>query len=53
MQLNIGDAKKRWAHVVAAVERGEEVVLARNGRPVVKIVGYPTLKAKQPVPKRR
>lgn len=38
MQFNMGDAKKHSAYLVAAVERGEEVTLARNGKPVAKIV---------------
>ncbi|MCK9388004.1 MAG: type II toxin-antitoxin system prevent-host-death family antitoxin [Sulfuritalea sp.] len=38
MQFNMGDARKHWAYLVAAVERGEEVILARNGKPVAKIV---------------
>lgn len=38
MQFNIGAARKHWDYLVAAVERGEEVVLARNGKPVAKIV---------------
>lgn len=38
MQFNMGDARKHWTYLVAAVERGEEVILARNGKPVAKIV---------------
>lgn len=34
----MGDARKRWDYLVAAVERGVEVILARNGKPVAKIV---------------
>lgn len=46
MQLNIGDAGKHWTSLVAAVERGEEVILARNGKPVAKIVRHETPKVK-------
>lgn len=32
------DAKTRLSELVAAAERGEEVVLARNGQPAARIV---------------
>ena len=38
IQMNIGEAKTRLSELVAATERGEEVVLARAGRPVAKLV---------------
>ena len=38
IQMNIGEAKTRLSELVAATERGEEVVLARAGRPAVKLV---------------
>lgn len=40
MQVNMLEAKNRLSALVAAVERGEEVVLARNGVPVARIVPY-------------
>lgn len=48
MQFNIGDARKHWAHLVAAAERGEDVILARNGKPVARIVRLQTAKVKHP-----
>lgn len=48
MQFNIGDARRRWAYLVAAVERGEEVILARDGKPVAKIIRYQAPKVKPP-----
>ena len=48
MQFNIGDARKQWACLVAAAERGGEVILARNGKPVAKIVRLQTPKVKPP-----
>ena len=36
-QVNIGEAKTRLSELVAAVERGEEVTLARAGVPVVRL----------------
>ncbi len=32
------DAKTRLSELVAAAERGEEVVIARNGEPAVRLV---------------
>ncbi len=45
-QVNIYEAKTQLSRLVAAVERGEEVVIARAGRPVVKLVSLsPGLRA--------
>jgi prevent-host-death family protein len=38
MQVNMLDAKTRLSELVAAAERGEEVVIARSGRPAVRLV---------------
>lgn len=38
MQMNIAEAKAKLSELVAAAERGEEVILARAGQPVVRIV---------------
>ena len=38
MQLNIGEAKSRLSELVAASVRGEDVILAKAGRPVARIV---------------
>lgn len=38
MQVNMHDAKTRLSELVAAAERGEEVLIARNGRPAVRLV---------------
>ena len=38
MQMNIAEAKAKLSELVAAAERGEEVVLARGGHPVARIV---------------
>ena len=37
--VNIGEAKTRLSELVAASLRGEEVILARAGVPVARIVG--------------
>jgi prevent-host-death family protein len=38
--LNIHEAKTQFSRVLAAVERGEEVVIARAGKPVAKVVPF-------------
>ena len=48
MQVNMLEAKNRLSSLVAAVERGEEVLLARNGVPVAKIVPYERALVKPP-----
>lgn len=41
IHVNIGEAKTRLSQLVAASLEGEEVVLARAGKPVAKIVPLP------------
>ena len=36
--VNVQEAKTRLSQLLAAAERGEEVVIARGGRPVVRLV---------------
>ena len=38
MQMNISEAKAKLSELVAAVERGEEVIIARGGHPVARLV---------------
>jgi prevent-host-death family protein len=38
MQVNMHDAKTQLSELVAAAERGEEVVIARNGTPAARLV---------------
>jgi prevent-host-death family protein len=38
MQVNMHDAKTKLSELVAAVERGEEVIIARNGTPAARLV---------------
>jgi prevent-host-death family protein len=40
MQVNMLEAKNRLSSLIGAVERDEEVIIARNGIPVAKIVKY-------------
>jgi prevent-host-death family protein len=48
MQVNMHDAKSRLSELVAAAERGEEVVIARDGVPAVRIAaiakGHPPVR---------
>lgn len=37
MQVNMHDAKSRLSELVAAAEAGEEVVIARSGKPAVRL----------------
>jgi len=37
IHVNIGEAKTRLSELIAASERGEEVVIARAGKPVVRL----------------
>jgi prevent-host-death family protein len=38
MEVNMHDAKTKLSELVAAAERGEEVVIARNGVPAARLV---------------
>jgi len=37
MQVNVHDAKTRLSELIAAAERGEDIVIARNGVPAVRM----------------
>jgi len=38
MQVNMHDAKTRLSELVAAAERGEDVIIARNGTPAARLL---------------
>jgi prevent-host-death family protein len=42
MQVNMHDAKTRLSELVAAAERGEEVIIARGGMAVARLVAVTT-----------
>jgi prevent-host-death family protein len=48
MQVNMLEAKNALSRLVAAAERGEDVILARDGKPVAKIVRYQSPKVNPP-----
>ena len=37
-QVNIHEAKTQFSRLIAAVEQGEEIVIARYGQPIARIV---------------
>lgn len=39
-RVDVQEAQTRLSQLVAAAERGEEVVIARGGRPVVRLVPF-------------
>ena len=38
--VNVREAKTNLSRLLAQVEAGEDVVIARNGKPVARLVGY-------------
>jgi prevent-host-death family protein len=40
-QVNVHEAKTQLSKLLARVERGQEVVIARDGEPVAKLVPFP------------
>ncbi len=38
MQMNIAEAKAKLSELIAAAERGEEVLIARGGKAIVRLV---------------
>ncbi|MCF8486852.1 MAG: type II toxin-antitoxin system prevent-host-death family antitoxin [Rhodobacteraceae bacterium] len=38
MKMNVAEAKARLSELIAAAERGEEVIIARGGVPVVRLI---------------
>lgn len=48
MLTNIHEAKTNLSKLIAAAEAGEEVFIARNGQPVVKIIKVEQKKLKSP-----
>ena len=42
-QVNVQDAKTRLSELLARVEKGEEITIARAGRPVARLVAIEAL----------
>jgi prevent-host-death family protein len=53
IHVNIGEAKTRLSELIAATERGEEVVIARAGRPVVRLSAVEPPPSKEEISARR
>jgi prevent-host-death family protein len=48
-QINIHEAKTNLSRLLERVEQGEEIIIARGGRPVARLVPFtPELTARQP-----
>ncbi|OGR49171.1 MAG: antitoxin [Elusimicrobia bacterium GWC2_65_9] len=47
LQINVHDAKTRFSKILARVQAGETVVIAKSGRPVARIVAFQTREACQ------
>lgn len=48
MQVNVLEAKNRLSALIVAAERDEEIIIARNGVPVAKIIKYTPPKVSSP-----
>lgn len=46
-QYNIHEAKTQFSKLIEAVERGEEVIIARDGRPVARLTAVAAAKPKR------
>jgi prevent-host-death family protein len=44
IQMNVAEAKAKLSELIAAAERGEEVIIARGGQPVVRVVSVAAAK---------
>ncbi|MDQ6773177.1 MAG: type II toxin-antitoxin system Phd/YefM family antitoxin [Candidatus Dormibacteraeota bacterium] len=40
MQVNIHEAKTRFSELIERVQRGEEVIIGKAGKPVARLTGY-------------
>jgi prevent-host-death family protein len=47
-QVNVHEAKTHLSKLLERVEAGEEIVIARNGKPVAKLVAVPARKPREP-----
>ena len=47
MEVNIHHAKTNLSKLIAAAESGEEIIIARNGTPAVKLVPVHTTKSRR------
>lgn len=48
IKMNIAEAKAKLSALIEAAERGEEVIIARNGEPVAELHARKTRKKRRP-----
>ncbi len=46
-EVNVHDAKTHFSKLLRRVENGEEVVIARGGKPIARLVPYQTVRQRQ------
>ncbi|MGP8251759.1 MAG: type II toxin-antitoxin system Phd/YefM family antitoxin [Terracidiphilus sp.] len=47
--VNLGDAKTHFSRLVRLAEEGEEVVIARDGKPVARLIKLESKPEKKPI----
>jgi prevent-host-death family protein len=47
-EISVREANQNFSQVIAAAERGETIVVTKNGRPVAKITPQPHDRARDP-----
>jgi prevent-host-death family protein len=50
IRMNIAEAKAKLSELISRAEAGEEVLVARNGKPVIKLqpIGVPVVRKRRP-----
>ena len=48
-QVNMNEAKKQLSKLIELVLKGEEVIIARRNKPIVKLVPLETVKTKRKI----
>jgi prevent-host-death family protein len=51
-QIDVEEAKARFARLVSAAAKGEEIVLTKGGRPMAKLVAFTEDSEKEKAPSR-
>jgi prevent-host-death family protein len=49
IEVNVHEAKTHLSRLLARVAAGEEVILARAGKPIARLVPFRTLKGERPL----
>lgn len=48
MTVNIHEAKTNLSKLIAFIEKGEDIIIAKAGNPVAKLVSYNPVKRREP-----